>query len=201
MAQCSRVLENDLLPGASIEFDGVSVMTVTDPRLILESQKERKHVELLLPDELIVFTDYVSKSMVTAKETVIHARPIEKARDKFVVIDFVTRRDGYSHDDFAAGWREHAARMTDLPGFETTVLRYVHNAVYGARPLSHDYDGVFELWFDTRDDVGRFYTPDVRDAVDRSFSSFADSGRHLTLLTFVSHAFYRKGVLSAAQAH
>lgn len=200
MAQCSRVLDNKVLPGASTDYDGVSVMIVTDPQTIFDSMNEPEHVALLLPDELRVFTDYVQKWTVTAKERLLHAKPVERARNKVLVIAFMRRRPGLSKEEFDARWRgAHAKLVTGQPGFADIALRYAQNAVYGECPPGYDYDGISEMWFDEIDDAGRLFTPTAVKAIDDDLAAFTDPARGVTMLTYVSHAYYVPGALSAPQ--
>lgn len=199
MAQCSRVLDNDVLPGAATRYDGVSIMCVTDPRLIVASQTSPQHVELLLPDELEVFTDYVANSTVTGHEVLVHSRPIERAKNKFVVIDIRRCRAGVSPQAFDAHLRSHSELVKSLPRFHDDVLRYADNAIYGPRPAGHEHDAITEMWFDSLDSVASFLTPATRRAIDADLSSFVDLDHRTTLLTRVSHAFYRPGQLAAVQ--
>jgi hypothetical protein len=197
MAQCSRVLDDDVLPGLSNEYDGVSVLTITDPERIFASQKEKLHIDLLLPDELLVFTDYVSKSTVIAHETLIHSRAIDRAKNKFVLVDILMRRPGLSDGDFTGRWHDHAEAVCASLDFRGTVLRYAQNTIYGSRPPGHDYDAVAEFWFESLEDVVSFFSVQTRRQLDAGLASFADMNRRLTLLTYVSHAFYRQGQLAA----
>lgn len=198
MAQCSRLADDTVLPGASAAFDGVSIMVVTDPQRIHQSRGEEKHIELLLPDELKVFTDYVYKSTVVATEQLIYARPIERARGKFIVIDIVTKLEAITAEDFQREWRQHGRALAGLPKFKECLLRFALNSVYGERPPGHDYDGVSEMWFESVDDVARFFTTETRATIDRGLAAFCDMRGRVLLPTFVSHAFYRPGVLSAS---
>lgn len=196
MAQCSRVADGNVLPGVSTEYDGVSVLTVTDPQRIFASQKEPKHIELLLPDELQVFTDYVSKSTVIGHEKLVFSRAVERAKNKVILIDIHSRRRDVACEEFASRWTSHAGLVQSLPGFHVRVLRFAQNTIYGQRPAGHEYDAISELWFDSIKDVPVFLTEPARRILDADLSTFVDTDRRLTLLTSVSHAFYRPGRLA-----
>src|SRR5690606_18731240 len=111
---------------------------------IFASQKEPRHIDLLLPDELLVFTDYVSRSTVVAHERLVHSRPVERAKNKIVLIDILTRRRDLSEGEFDRRWASHAGLIEALPGFREKVLRFAQNTIYGPRPVGHEYDAIAE---------------------------------------------------------
>ena len=104
-------------------------MMVTDPKKIFESMKEPGHIELLLPDELRVFTEYVQKWTVTTTELRLFARPIERARSKIPAIDVMHRRDGLPKQGFGTRWGRHTA-------LTTAMLTYVSHAYHVPGALS-----------------------------------------------------------------
>ena len=59
------------------------------------------------------------------------------------MVDFVVRKDGTSHEEFADYWlNEHTAIAKEMPG----VRKYVTSLP--TSPEHADYDGVLELYFD-----------------------------------------------------
>jgi len=72
----------------------------------------------------------------------------------YKAIILLARRDDMSHEQFVAWWlEEHAPLAKQLPG----VRRIVFNDVDG----SDDYDGVTELWFDSRADLDAAYATEI----------------------------------------
>ena len=96
----------------------------------------------------------------------------------YKAIILLARRDDMSHEQFVAWWlEEHAPLAKQLPG----VRRIVFNDVDG----SNDYDGVTELWFDSRADLDAAYATEIGQRVA------ADSMAHVrsrTRLYVAEHA-------------
>ncbi|NYT22076.1 EthD family reductase [Alcaligenaceae bacterium] len=68
----------------------------------------------------------------------------------FKVTTVMKRRPGMSVEDFQSRWRnEHAAKAAGLPGLR----RYVqsHALPQGYRKMDLPYDGISEMWFDSRE--------------------------------------------------
>ena len=81
-------------------------------------------------------------------------------------IILLTRRDGDTPEDFRRWWlEEHAPLARQLPGLQLLVF----NLVEGEEP----YDGVSELWFDSRAAFDAAYASEIGQQVA------ADSLAHL----------------------
>ncbi len=77
----------------------------------------------------------------------------------FKAVILLARVEGTSREEFRAWWLErHAPLARSLPGLR----RLVFNVVEGD---DAPYDGVSELWFDTRDDFDAAYATDIGRAV------------------------------------
>jgi uncharacterized protein (TIGR02118 family) len=72
----------------------------------------------------------------------------------FKAIILLTRRDGATHEEFAAWWLgEHAPLAQRLPGLRGLRFNLVDAPDAGI-------DGITELWFDSRDDFDAAYATD-----------------------------------------
>ena len=77
----------------------------------------------------------------------------------FKAVILLARAEGASREEFRAWWLErHAPLAATLPG----VRRLVFNVVDGD---DAPFDGVSELWFDTRADFDAAYATDIGRAV------------------------------------
>jgi uncharacterized protein (TIGR02118 family) len=69
----------------------------------------------------------------------------------------IVRKDGTSHGEFLAYWRDsHAAFFASQPIVQKTVRRYLQSRTIAAPPAGvpvAEFDGVAQLWFD---DVAAF---------------------------------------------
>jgi len=88
----------------------------------------------------------------------------------FKAMIMLTRRDDMSAEDFAQWWLEdHAPLARTLPN--------VRRAVFNVVQSGHDeagFDGVSELWFDTREDFEAAYASDI------GMATAADSLSHVS---------------------
>ena len=77
----------------------------------------------------------------------------------FKAIILLTRRDGMTHDDFRVWMLErHSPLARQLPGVRRLVFNIVENDDAG-------YDGVSELWFDTREAFDAAYATEIGKSV------------------------------------
>jgi uncharacterized protein (TIGR02118 family) len=64
----------------------------------------------------------------------------------------IVRKDGTSHGEFLAYWRDrHAAFFTSQPIVQKTIRRYLQSRTIAHPPASvpvAEFDGVAQLWFD-----------------------------------------------------
>lgn len=85
----------------------------------------------------------------------------------FKAIILLKRREDMTHEDFKSWWLDqHAAKAAELPGVRRICFNLAEDG--GA------YDGVSELWFDSKEDFENAYATDIGKAVA------ADSIAHLS---------------------
>lgn len=79
----------------------------------------------------------------------------------FKAIILLSRGEDQSPEDFRKWWLdEHAPLARQLPGLKKLVFNLVaHDANEGMSGIP--YDGVSELWFDTRDDFDAAYATEL----------------------------------------
>ncbi len=69
-------------------------------------------------------------------------------------IILLSRRDGDTHEDFGRWWlEEHALLARQLPG--------LRRLVFNLADVEAGYDGVSELWFDSREDFDAAYASEI----------------------------------------
>ncbi|MEI6375174.1 MAG: EthD family reductase [Actinomycetes bacterium] len=85
----------------------------------------------------------------------------------FKAIILLRRRDDMTHEEFATWWLDkHAPLAATLPG--------VRRLCFNLADDGAAFDGVSELWFDTREDFDAAYATEIGKAVA------ADSMAHLS---------------------
>lgn len=85
------------------------------------------------------------------------------------MVDFLVRKDGYSHEEFVKRWQEeHAAIAKDLPGLR----RYTTSVP--TNPSAVEYDGVLELYFDDTAALNEAFESEVGQEVQSDAAEFID---------------------------
>ncbi|MFC7072658.1 EthD family reductase [Halovenus rubra] len=85
------------------------------------------------------------------------------------IVDFLHRKDGYSHDEFVERWRgEHGELAQELPG-----LQYYSTSV-PTDPEKAAYDGVLELGFEDMEALGAAFESEVGQEVQADAAEFID---------------------------
>ena len=91
----------------------------------------------------------------------------------FKAIILLARAEDASHADFREWWLErHAPLARQLPGLRRLVFNVVE-------PGDAPYDGVSELWFDSREDFEAAYATDIGGTV--AADSLANVGARVRL--------------------
>lgn len=107
------------------------------------------------------------------------------------MIVFVTRKTGLSYEEFSDYWlNRHAALVKGVPEFMRHIRRYVQHhrapgeteagSLFGDHP---DYDGVGEIWFDSREAMtAAFAEPRYLEIIRPDEEKFFDASRCLSFI-------------------
>ncbi|SNQ48664.1 conserved hypothetical protein [Frankia canadensis] len=184
VTQCEVLPDPELLPGASVAYDGVNLLPV---RGLLDAVQTWDHPDArthLVPDELRVFSGLVRDFTVYAVETVLADGP----RVRHLAVRFVKARPGLGGAEFVTRWSGEGARAL-LAASDGRVRRLAHNHVILDRPAGYDYDGVEELWFDTLDAMTSFFADDrTKSALAAQAAAVVDESSSVLLATRVALA-------------
>jgi hypothetical protein len=110
---------------------------------------------------------------------------------------FLKRKPGLTHEEFRVQWRDvHAPIVMGGPGFERHVLRYVQSYAIPGAAVSEltvsDFDGLAELWFESRADLDALLADSgYAEAVRTSIERFADLESAIGLVAEESVQFDR----------
>ena len=78
----------------------------------------------------------------------------------FKAVILLKRRTDKSHNEFAHWWlQEHKPRAEQLPKLRRAVFNLI------AEDMAESYDGISELWFDSREDFEAAYASEIGKAV------------------------------------
>ncbi|MFC0306110.1 EthD domain-containing protein [Rhizorhabdus histidinilytica] len=106
------------------------------------------------------------------------------------MIVFVTRKTDLSYDEFSDYWlNRHAPLVKSVPEFMRHVRKYVqHHRAPGGEAVapfgdSPDYDGVGEIWFDSREAMkAAFEEPRYLEVIRPDEKKFFDASRCLSFI-------------------
>ncbi|MGE0384654.1 MAG: EthD domain-containing protein [Gammaproteobacteria bacterium] len=188
---CTVVPGRELYANNRDEYDGVGLVGVADERQLAEMHRQTVSNPVTREDELKVFSTYVEKFALFARERVLTDRGPGKA----VLIEFVPRRPGVSPADFERIYTTEFAPRTGalLRGAPLLKLlrRYVQNIVVPpGPPPGYEFDAVAELWFDSLEDLRTAMAPCAQlDALVAAAGEFIDMSRIVQVATEVTHAW------------
>jgi hypothetical protein len=177
VAQCINVYDRTTVPRASLEHDGVNILTLADPAFATTMWQSDEVQELILPDELQTFDTYVRYFSLVTRENVVIDRPMAP----FCLLLFLKRDRHLSEDDFIAALCAAHGRMAGHGG------RAVVNCVVD-RPPGYNFDAVTELWFASEEAAAAFLTsPAYAEAYATERHRIADDMRTLTMWTRINY--------------
>jgi len=94
---------------------------------------------------------------------------------------FLRRREGMSHEDFVAHWRDrHGPLIRDTPELARHIVRYEQHPRHAPGPWSgnEDLDGVAVQWFETLDGFKAFLAePSYGELIAPDEQRFLDTSR------------------------
>lgn len=177
VTQCSRVLDRpDALPGASVDYDGVNLLTLRDRQAADDIWNDPETLAIMRPDEPRVFSTYVRDFALTARETVV----VDGPRSDVCVVLFLHARDtpDANHAFFAPDRGSPWARSQ----------RLVRNRVEGHRPFGYEFDLVVEAWYETVGQVtDAFECSGIWESLPQGLAKCVDRARSVCMLTRVTH--------------
>ena len=177
-AHCLNLYDRTVFARASLEYDGVNFLTLTEPDVALSMWQHDEALELLQPDELETFSTYARHFTLTTHEHV--ASPGDMAH--FALIFFLKRDRATAPRDF----------VDALVGAHATVAggtrRAVVNEVTDRQP-GYNFDAVTELWFTCEDEAREFTraAPFAQTYLRRR-AELCDEMRTVAMMTRLSHA-------------
>jgi len=104
---------------------------------------------------------------------------------------FLKRREGLSHEEFVAHWRDHHGPLiAGHPSLSSHILRYEQHPRHRPDPLSgsDDLDGVAVQWFNSIDDfLGFIQDPAYAELVHPDENRFLDMNQVRFVITEEPH--------------
>lgn len=178
VAQCLNLYDRAVVARASLDYDGVNLLTMTSPdRIEAVWQSDEVH-NLVLPDELATFDRYVRQFSLTTQEHVVADGPMQP----YCLIVFLKRDRNVELDAFATMLLDAYRAMAD--GGRRAVVNLVTD-----RQPGYNFDAVTELWFASTDEAIKVTQSSVyAEMYLGRRSQFCDEWRTLTMMTRINYA-------------
>lgn len=185
VAQCSRILEVPVLPGASVEHDGVNLLALRDLSAATDIWNDAETLAVMRPDEPRVFATYVRNFTLVCEERPLRDVP----RTRTALFGFLRRRVQVDAPAWRAFMARPATRSALLAGAFAAAGRVVHDAVHLAPPPGYEFDAILEWWFESPAAVrAAFGERDVREGLRAWACPVLDLDRSVFMFTSVTHS-------------
>jgi hypothetical protein len=178
VAQCINLYDREIVARATLDYDGVNLLTLTDPAYATIPWQSDEVLELILPDELATFDGYVRHFSLTTLEHVVVDGPMQP----FCLILFLKRDRHLGLDPFASAIIDvHRQMAAGTP-------RAVVNIVTDRQP-GYNFDAVTELWFAHAEQARDFTSsPAYRETYVPRRDTICEEWRTLTFMSRINYA-------------
>lgn len=149
VAQCLNVYDRDVVPRASLEYDGVNLLTMVTPEHAAAIWQSDEVHNFILSDELETFSTYVRYFSISTLEHVVS----EGGMNHFCLIHFLKRDPRMGLAAFGEGLAKAHGAMAG--GSRRAVVNLVTDRMPG-----YNFDAVTELWFSGLDEARDFLAKD-----------------------------------------
>lgn len=178
VAQCLNIYDRTTVARASLEYDGINLLTLVDQSFATAMWQSDEVQELILPDELQTFDTYVRHFSLITRETIVNAGGMSP----ICLIVFLKRDQRLSMADFVEALCARHSEMAHGRG------RAVVNTVID-RPPGYNFDAVTELWFSDDPAAAQFLqSRTYADTYLAARAEIADEWRTLTMWTRINYA-------------
>lgn len=178
VAQCLNLYDRAVVPRASLDFDGVNLLTLKDRSVATAMNQNDDVHDIMLPDELATFSTYVRHFSLPSVEQVVNGGPMQL----YCLVTFL-KRD--RHLDVAAFG---AAMIEALGAASRSGGRSVVNLVED-RPPGYNFDAITENWFANVEEATSITrTPDYKAYLARR-SALCDEARSVAMMTRINHSW------------
>jgi hypothetical protein len=130
-------------------FDAVCIMTLEDVALLGASRRNTEMIRVMKADEEVVFGGNIDPATCLGERHTL----IEGKRRGHAVILLRQRRPELTPDAFNRAWLSHMDKLLALPAVAGRPRLTAHTSVEQVRSAEYAYDGMTEIWLETKDDV------------------------------------------------
>jgi hypothetical protein len=130
-------------------FDAVCIMTLEDVALLGASRRNTEMIRVMKADEEVVFGGNIDPATCLGERHTL----IEGKRRGHAVILLRQRRPELTPDAFNRAWLSHMDKLLALPAVAGRPRLTALTSVEQVRSAEYAYDGMTEIWLETKDDV------------------------------------------------
>jgi hypothetical protein len=178
VAQCLSLYDRAVVPRASLDYDGVNLLTLQSRDIALAMHQDDHVLDIMLPDELLTFSTYVRHFSLQCVEHVVQ----DGAMLPYCLISFLKRDRHLSTDAFVD------ATVAALAGAVTNAERTVVNRVED-RPPGYNFDVVTESWFASAEEAASATRSASYKAYLRHREALCDESRSVAMMTQITHSW------------
>jgi hypothetical protein len=171
--QCSRVLAEPNVPGASTDYDGVNLLEVKSQQAANDIWDDAETLAIMRPDEPRVFSTYVRQFSLVCESMALRDVP----RGQCVVVGFLKAAGALAS--------QVELQQADISGAQ----RVVWNRVAQTPPPGYEFDAIVEWWFaDAAAALTALGAQGVGAALPTAFKLNIDLSRSVFMFTQVTHS-------------
>jgi uncharacterized protein (TIGR02118 family) len=183
------------LAGEGPLYDGAAEIWCDSLEEALEMFAEPKYRELIYPDEL-KFLDLDNMVILVTNEYPVYQRPNAPIHGGVKLFELPVRREGMTRTQCHQYWKDvHGPMVLDCPQMIEPLRRYVQSHSL-EEPLpgieAMRYDGMAELWFDSREDLLKCFGTQYMERVHPDESNFVNLEKS-TALAAKEFIMYERG--------
>jgi uncharacterized protein (TIGR02118 family) len=186
------------LAGDGPLFDGAAEIWIDSLESAIQMFAEPKFEELVYPDELL-FIDHSRTAILVLTEHLVYARPGAALHGGLKLFEVPVRPAHMTRTECQQHWRTvHAPMVLDTPSMVASMRRYSQSHTLPDEALSDvagigamKYDGLAELWFDSRDDLLACFGDEYLATVHEDEHNFVDLDRSTAFVTR-EHVMYER---------
>lgn len=180
VAQCLNVHDRSAVPAASLEYDGVNLLTMVTPESVSAIWQLDEVHDHILSDELETFDRYVRHFALEARGYETSPGPMQG----FCLIHFLKRDRRLDMDGFIDGLRAATAGLAAAVGLGRTVV----NRVVDRQP-GYNFDAVSEVWLADEEAAKNLLASEAwTQGYLGERGRIADHSRTLTMWTRINYA-------------
>ena len=178
VAQCVNMFDRSIVGRASLDYDGVNLLTLTDRSVAMAMNQDAAVLDIMLPDELLTFSTYVRHFSLQCSEQVMREGPMLP----LCLISFLRRGQRVEPGAFREGLVAQLGTVAAVAN--RTVVNHVEDRMPG-----YAFDAITESWFSSPAEAASATRSAEYKAYLRCREMLCDEGRSVVMMTRINHCW------------